>query len=506
MTEVNRTGDIPRTADTVVIGGGTAGAAVAGRLAARADQSVLLLEAGPDYGPRSAGCWPADLLDARVVADSHDWGYTSAARSGQPNHPLQRARVIGGCSAHNGCIALRGSRADYDGWAAAGNRGWSTDELLPYFARAEAALCIRNFSATEITPFHAACLDTMVNTGLPPADDLNDLDEDLGVGTAPVNIRDGIRWNTALAYLDPVRGNGYLTALGDTLVDKIRVANGRAVSVDIIGPKGAATVAAGRIIVCAGAYGSPTVLLRSGIGPADDLQGLGITTVLDLTGVGSNLHDHPAVNLRYSSAKLFWAMDTFVASGNTPFTEQSLAKARSAGCDDAYDLHVYPFTAAGPTPDGRWESFLPAANMTPRSRGALRLHSSDPTAPPIIDTGYLSDQNDADLSVLMSGIELAREIARQRPLADLIGEELPASARWTGREDVRKACLHHYHPVGTCKMGPASDTASVVDVLGRVHGTDNVYVADASIIPTIPRANTNLPALVVAERIVEGLT
>ena len=218
-----------------------------------------------------------------------------------------------------------------------------------------------------------------------------------------------------------------------------------------------------------------------------------------MTGVGSNLHDHPAVNLRYSSAKLFWAMDTFVASGNTPFTEQSLAKARSAGCDDAYDLH-------GPTPDGRWESFLPAANMTPRSRGALRLHSSDPTAPPIIDTGYLSDQNDADLSVLMSGIELAREIARQRPLADLIGEELPASARWTGREDVRKACLHYYHPVGTCKMGLASDTASVVDVLGRVHGTDNVYVADASIIPTIPRANTNLPALVIAERIVEGLT
>ena len=172
-----------------------------------------------------------------MVADSHDWGYTSAARSGQPNHPLQRARVIGGCSAHNGCIALRGSRADYDGWAAAGNRGWSTDELLPYFARAEAALCVRNFSATEITPFHAACLDTMVNTGLPPADDLNDLDEDLGVGTAPVNIRDGIRWNTALAYLDPVRGNGYLTALGDTLVDKIRVANGRAVSVTSSGPR-----------------------------------------------------------------------------------------------------------------------------------------------------------------------------------------------------------------------------------------------------------------------------
>ena len=144
--------------------------------------------------------------------------------------------------------------------------------------------------------------------------------------------------------------------------------------------------------------------------------------------------------------------------------------------------------------------------MAPLSRGALRLHSSDPTALPIVDTGYLSDQDDADLSVLMNGIELAREIARQRPLANLIGEELPASARWVGREDVRAACLHYYHPVGTCKMGPVSDPGAVVDALGRVHGTDNVYVADASVIPTIPRANTNLPTLVVAERLVEGLT
>lgn len=506
MMEGSRTGDIPCSAETIVIGGGTAGAAVAGRLAERADQSVLLLEAGPDYGPRSAGRWPADLLDARVVADSHDWGYTSDARSGQPNHPLQRARVIGGCSAHNGCFVIRGSRSDYDGWSAADNQGWSTDELLPFFEKAEAALCVCNFKPAEVTPFHAASLDAMVNAGLPPADDLNDLDEDLGVGTAPVNIRDGVRWNAALAYLDPVRGNGHLTVLADTLVDKIGVANGCAISVDIIGPKGAATVSAGRIIVCAGAYGSPAVLLRSGIGPANDLKGLGINTVLDLPGVGRNLHDHPAVILQYSSAKLFSVMDAFVADGHTPFTEQSLAKARSAGCADAYDLHVFPFTAAGPTPNRQWESFLAVANMAPLSRGALRLHSSDPTALPIVDTGYLSDQDDADLSVLMNGIELAREIARQRPLANLIGEELPASARWVGREDVRAACLHYYHPVGTCKMGPVSDPGAVVDALGRVHGTDNVYVADASVIPTIPRANTNLPTLVVAERLVEGLT
>ena len=496
---------IPRTVDTLVIGGGTAGAAVAGRLAARTDQSVLLVEAGPDYGLRSDGRWPAELLDARVVADSHDWGYTSAARTGQPNHPLQRARVIGGCSAHNGCIAVRGSRFDYDSWSDAGNHGWSTDELLPFFDKAETALRVRNFEATEVTPFHAACLDAMVGTGLPLANDLSDLDEDLAVGTAPVNIHDGIRWNTALAYLDPVRGNGYLTVIGDALVNKIRVVDGRATVVDIIGPEGATKVDVGRVIVCAGAYGSPAVLMRSGIGRADDLRALGIGVALDLPGVGRNLHDHPVFNLQYSSAGLFSAMDSFIVNSRTPFTEQSLAKARSDSCSVAYDLHVYPYTAVGPIQQGLWESYLPVANLAPLSRGIFRLRSMDPTVTPMIDTNYLSDPDDADLSVLMNGIELARQIARQQPLADLIGQELPVSAQCVRREEVRRSCLHYYHPVGTCKMGPVSDTEAVVDAAGRVHGTTNIFVADASIIPTIPRANTNLPALVVAERIVDGL-
>ena len=493
--------------DTTVIGGGTAGAAVAGRLAAQGNQSVLLVEAGHDYGPVSAGQWPIDLLDARVVADHerHDWGYTSAARTGQIDHPLQRARVIGGCSAHNGCICLRGSRADYDGWSAAGNHGWSTDELLPFFRRAETALYVRNFAPTDITPFHDACLEAMVNAGLPRATDLNDLDEDVGVGTSPVNIVDGIRWNTAMAYLDPVRDGGYLTVLGDTIVDKINFTQGRGTSVDIIGPRGAETVDTNRIIVCAGAYGSPAVLLRSGIGPANDLRCLGIATVSDLPGVGHNLHDHPVVNLRYSSTELFSAMEAFVVKGNIPFTEQSIAKALSTNGTERYDLHIYPFTSVGPTDDGRWECTIPVANMTPLSRGTLRLTSDEPTAHPIIDTGYLTDADDEDLAVLMNGMELAREIAQHQPLASLIGDELPSSAQCVSNEDVRRSSLHYYHPVGTCKMGPCSDPQAVVDELGKIHGTDNVYVANASVIPTIPRANTNLPTLVVAERIVECL-
>jgi choline dehydrogenase len=499
------TDSIPRAVDTIIIGGGTAGAAVAGRLAARTDQSVLLVEAGPDYGLRSAGRWPAELLDATVVADSHDWGYTSAARTGKPNHPLQRARVIGGCSAHNGCIAVRGSRSDYDGWSNAGNDGWSADELIPFFAKAESALRVRNFAATEVTPFHHACLDAMANIGLPLSHDLNDLDGEMAAGTAPVNIHDGTRWNTALAYLDPVRGNGYLTVIGDALVNKIRVVNGRATVVDFFGPAGAAKVDVGRVIVCAGVYGSPAVLMRSGVGSADELRTLGIATTLDLPGVGRNLHDHPVVNLQYSGAGLFSAMDAFVANGHTPFTEQSLVKARSDACSVAYDLHVYPFASAIPTQQGRWECFLPVANLTPRSRGTFRLRSMDPTEKPTIDTGYLTDPNDEDLTVLMSGIELARQIASQQPLANLIGKESPISAECIRREDVRRSCVHYYHPVGTCKMGPISDPEAVVDASGRVHGTDNIFVADASIMPTIPRANTNLPALMIAERTVDRL-
>jgi choline dehydrogenase len=496
----------PAYADTIVIGGGTAGAAVAGRLAARGDQSVVLIEAGPDYGALADGQWPPDLLAGRVVAATHDWGYTSAAQSGQANHPLQRARVIGGCSSHNGCISLWGHRADYDSWARLAGPEWSTDNVLPFFHTAAHSLRARPFKPTEITPFHRACLEAMVQVGAPLVDDLNNLDEDIGVSTAPVNIHHDLRWNTALAYLDPVRGHSKLTVLGDVLVDKVRVTNGRATAVDVIRSTGSGTIEAGRIVICAGAYGSPAILLRSGIGPADDLRRLGINPVLNLPGVGRNLHDHPAIYLRYRGTKqLTDQMDAFVANGNTLFTEQSLAKLRSAYCDAAFDLHIYPVTAAAPDQNGLWDCTLPVANMTPRSRGRLQLRRREPDASPIINTGYLSDPDDADLAVLMSGIEIARHLAKQQPLADLIGEELPESAALLSRETARRACLHYYHPVGTCKMGPGSDPMAVVDARGQIHGLDNLYVADAAIMPVIPRANTNLPTLMVAERIVTWL-
>src|SRR5215216_1966221 len=225
-------------ADTVVIGGGTAGAAVAARLAQRGSQSVMLIESGPDYGAFAEGHWPAPLLDARSLPGGHDWGYLNGANTGRPEHLLERARVIGGCSSHNGCAAIWGSRVDYDNWAAKGNDGWSTDELLPFFKLASETLRVKRISSSEVTPWQQACLDTAPKFGIPQVADLNDLDENIGMSTSPVNIRDGVRWNTSFAYLDPLRGNEQLTIQSQTQVDRLRLEGTRVVSVEVIGPDG----------------------------------------------------------------------------------------------------------------------------------------------------------------------------------------------------------------------------------------------------------------------------
>jgi len=492
-------------ADTVVIGGGTAGAAVAARLARSGSQTVMLIESGPDYGTFAEQRWPSPLLDARSLPGGHDWGYVNGASNGRPGHLLERARVIGGCSSHNGCAAIWGSRIDYDNWAALGNEGWSADELLPFFKLANETLRVKRISTSEITPWQQACLETAPKIGIPQVADLNNLDEDIGMSTSPVNILDGVRWNTAFAYLDPVRGNECLTIRGQMQVDRLRLDGSRVIALEAIGPDGRVTVEAGRFIVCAGTYGSPAILLRSGIGPEFELRALGIETKLDLA-VGRNLHDHPAVYLKYSGTPhLVAAMMDFVAKSGVLFSEQTIAKFRSKYCTSAYDLHLFPVGGQFTDTADSWEFLLPVANMIPLSRGSVQLTSADPFTTLKIDTAYLSDPEERDLAILWNGIELVREYARQAPLADLIGKEISPTVNYKTPEDVRRDNLHYYHAVGTCKMGPESDPSAVVDARGKVHGVDNLSVADASIMPVVPRANTNIPALVVGERIAAWL-
>lgn len=489
--------------DVVVLGGGTAGCVVAGRLAAEGDADVVVLEAGPDYGPRDSGRWPEDLLDGGALVASHSWGYDTGDL-----HPLRgpvelpRARVIGGCSSHNGCIAAVGCVEDYDGWATiAGDGRWSADALRPLFARALTRLRVRTYTDEEVGPFHRACLEAAATLGLPHADDLDDLDGGVGFGVEPVNVDAGVRINTAFAYLDPARGRPNLRVVDRTLCD--RVVPGRdGVEVVAWRDRSELRVSAGTAVLAAGSYGSPAILLRSGIGDPDLLATHGIAPVHDLVGVGRNLHDHPLVEIDFAGSPAL--RDALAVAAETRFVpeEQTLGKLRSSRATGPYDLHLIPVAApehsllAGRT-------ILAVGAMEPRSRGRLALTSADADAAPSIDHGYLTDPH--DVAVLLEGIERARELAGTEPLRSLIGAELAPGHDAPLEDAVRRTHVHYYHPVGTCRLGAAGDPLAVCDARGRIHGLERIVVADCSLMPVVPRANTNVPAVVVGERIADEL-
>jgi choline dehydrogenase len=495
-------------ADTVIVGGGTSGCVVAGRLAEGSDERVLVLEAGPDYGARDSGRWPADLLDARALPITHGFGYDSGDLYPGRTIAFERARVVGGCSAHNGCAALWGSRTDYDGWAADGCAGWSAEELVPLFREVERRAAVTPGNADAVGPFHRAVLDGARSLGFPIVPDLNDLDEHVAAGPFGANIRDGIRWNAAFAYLDAVRDRPNLAVLGDAIVDRIVVSAGRPARIHAIHDGVPLVLEADRVVLSAGTYGTPAILLRSGIGPADELERLGIDVVRDLPGVGGNLHDHPMAELDFAgSAGLSAALAEAAEHGFVP-EEQTLVKARSAHCEEAFDLHLAPVAAVLPESLLAGRVLIAIANMAPRSRGRLTLTSTDPELPPRIDHGYLSDPQGRDLAVIVDGVRIARELASSGPLAAVIGAENGVLAGLEGDEladGIRRTHVHYYHPVGTARMGRADDPQAVCDSDGRVRGLAGVWVADCSLIPTVPRANTNIPAFVVGERVARAL-
>ena len=500
---------LPGFADTVVIGGGTAGAAIAGELAAKSDESLLLLEAGPDYGPFEDGRWPGDLTDARAIPTSHDWGYTSGRQYGERVVRFDRARVVGGCSAHNGCAAIWGSRLDYDHWAELGNPGWSTEDLRPLFRAGNERLRVTIPPRDAITPYQLAWLEAAPRAGIPLVVDLNDLDENLGMAPSPANVANGIRWNAAFAYLDPVRGRDNLTIAGGVLVDRLLIRGQRVDAVQVIRNRHQTTIRAGRVVLAAGTYGSPAILIRSGAGPAGEVRALGIEPVLDLPGVGRNLHDHPQVGLVYAgTAELEAAMAEFGRRYWMP-EEQTIAKARSSRCAGGFDLHIYPVGGRSSPKRAAWSWSLAVACMTPRSRGVLKLRSRDPATAPFLDHRYLSDPDGEDARALVEGTQIARELAAAPRLAKLLGsEQSPGPGVLSPgqvAEFVRANVAHYFHPVGTCAMGPARDRGAVVDARGRVHGLDNCFVGDALIMPVVPRANTNIPTAVVGLRIANWL-
>jgi choline dehydrogenase len=308
-----------------------------------------------------------------------------------------------------------------------------------------------------------------------------------GAGPFPVNAVGGVRWNAAFAYLDPARARPNLTIRGDTLVDRIRHDGGRATGFVLAG---GSELSARIAVVTAGAYGSPAVLLRSGIGPETGLP------------VGENLTDHPGVGAGWAPTDRLQDETAGYEREHPLFMAQVVVKAQSRSCPaDSWDIHLFPATEPGKDelghPTGSYELSAAVFALKPRSRGRVRLRDADPATPPVIEHGFLSDE--ADLDVLVDGLELLRSLMSSQAMSAYAGENLRPGRDPDLEPYIRESVRGYFHPVGTCALG------SVVDQAGRVLGFDNLYVADASVMPTIPRANTNLSTLAVAEKIAAGL-
>ncbi len=488
---------VDRSVGVVVVGGGSSGAVVAARLAA-AGVDVALVEAGPDYGPLAGGAWPAEILDATALATSHDWGYESGPVEGRAPWVFERARILGGCSAHNGAIAAVGHRDDYDAWQLP---GWSTDELRPVFATVLDTMRVSAYDPSEAGPFHARCLEAARSAGWFIASDLCDLDANESFGLETVNVVDGLRWSTAFAYIDPVRASPHLTIVDRAIVDRVEVTATGAM-VHAVRDAAPLTLGCDTVVLAAGVYGTPAILQRSGIGDADRLRALGVTPVVDAPLVGRNLHDHPMINAgRELADDLRHAIEAATALGFVP-EEQTLGKACSSlATDGVFDLHLFPVCASTQTTLTQGRALVEVACMTPRSRGRVHIASTDPEAHPRIDHGYLTDPDDHDLTVLRDGLVLAEELLSQPALADVL---VPGPPRDLTSAAIRRDVQHYYHPVGTAMMG-VDPAISVCGPTGRVYGTDRIVVADASLMPQIPRANTNIPAVVIGERIARFL-
>ena len=453
---------------------------IASRLSEDRGRTVCLIEAGPDYGPFGGG-WPADLLDPRSLTFTHDWG-----TGGEDNRSLG-ARVIGGCSTHNACMAVAGTPEDYDEWGDA----WAWGGFAPYFERARTMLEVGPANTEDPAPLHVAFLEAAASSGLPFLEDADDRLRPTGAARLPVNIVDDTRWSTAFAYLDPARPRANLTVLADTTVDRIALAGTRASGAVTAGGE---LVEADVVVLTAGAYFTPAILLRSGIGPEFELTRHGIPVLATLP-VGEVLLDHHGTGINWQSTELLDQLTADHVRRTGPLYEpHALVKAASSVCDSAsWDIHLVSWVNAADERDG-FEASVGVFHMKPASAGRLRLRSRDPGELPEVERGFLNDP--FDLQAIVEGLELARALAKQAPLARLLGQEL-APAEEPLESYARRTMRNYFHPAGTCGIG------RVVDDVGCVLGLEGLFIADASIMPTIPRANTNLTTVAIAERLAE---
>lgn len=449
--------------DVIVVGGGAAGSVVASRMSEEPGRRVLLLEAGPDPRPD----WPAELLAADSMPTGFQWGFRSEPDALGRSVPVPQGRVLGGSSSINRALALRARTGDHDRWAALGLPRWGPAEVLPFYERVERRVGLERAAPG---PVHAAFLAACEQAGLGLVDDHNAPGAE-GAGMPPRTVRDGVRRNAALAYLPEPGDRPNLTVRAGTAVDRVLLRGGAARGIRLAD---GTEWEAGEVVLSAGSYGSPAVLLRSGLGA-------------ELPGIGRGLREHVGYRMVFGVR----APDVPTAPG---FRSATLL-ARSGPDADDVDLHVH---CTDPAPDGEggWLLTVVVGLVGTASVGEVRLRSADPAEAPVLDLGLLRDP--ADTARLAAGVALVRRIAAQPALAGLLtGERSP------GPDADLPAALHagvgtYFHPTGTNRMGTGRD--AVVDGRGRVHGVRGLRVLDASIIPVNPHATTNLAAMMLAER------
>lgn len=499
--------------DLLIVGAGSSGCALAARASENPNLNVMLIEAGPDYIDLEST--PADLVNSHNNSyRKHDWKFKYEPTRNRPQ-PFPRGRVVGGSSSVNTTIALRGVPEDYDEWAELGNTQWSWDGVLPAFNRLERDLdygsesyhgdagpiSIRRYPREELEPQHLAFLDAARTLGYPDCPDQND-PYGWGSGPQPMNKLGRLRVSCAIGYLAPARARANLTIKANCFTRRLIIEDGKCTGVEVEtdnnGDAVTEKIHAKTTVLCAGAIMSPHILLHSGLGPKSQLEALGIPVVRDISGVGQNLCDHPAISV-VMKAKAGIEIDF-----DSPII-QTILRYTAEGSEKRCDLQIEQLSFVGQN-DGVPRFGIASVLEYQYGRGELTLVSNDPHVAPKIDNRFCEDER--DLQRLVGCFRDTLAFTKKGAVADM-GEEIqfPNLAKGDTDEDLAALCRKFsgsgYHPCGTAKMG--NDEQAVVDQYGCMHQVDNLVVADASIMPFVPRANTNLTAIMIGEKIGEWI-